>query len=307
MRIPKTFGERTGEKRKANKKYYLIFEGAKTEAQYFNGIASNKEFLNISSLIEIIPVLRSYNEEDWSNPKKILDKFIEYIGAKEEASLTAGAFLDKIIDWLLEEQIISDNGIYNRYNLKDECIKLFENEAVTVILEEAIEIMAEFLAKELNISNAVKQVDEYIKRQFVTYEAGYDKICLIVDRDRQSFKEEQYDYVVETCKEKGYGFYVSNPCFEFWLLLHYEEVLQMDRDILLKNPKETPKSKKRFLEKQLSALMEGYTKNNLRFDKIADKVFKAIEHEKYFCENINGLKTDLGCNIGLLVKEMQIT
>ena len=74
MRIPKTFGERTEEKRKANKKYYLIFEGAKTESQYFNGIASNKEFLNISSLIEIIPVLRSYNEEDWSNPKKILDK-----------------------------------------------------------------------------------------------------------------------------------------------------------------------------------------------------------------------------------------
>ena len=66
MRIPKTFGERNEKEREPAKKYYLIYEGAKTEAQYFNGIIQNKEKLNINSLIELIPVLRSYNEEDWS-------------------------------------------------------------------------------------------------------------------------------------------------------------------------------------------------------------------------------------------------
>lgn len=38
MRIPKTFGERTESERKVLKKYYLIYEGFKTEVQYFAGI-----------------------------------------------------------------------------------------------------------------------------------------------------------------------------------------------------------------------------------------------------------------------------
>lgn len=305
MRIPKTFGERTESERMTLKKYYLIYEGSKTEVQYFAGIDQNKELLNINSLIEIVPILRSYNEEDWSNPQKILDKLIEYVSVKEGELLTVGAFLDKVIDWLLEEQIISEKGIYNNKNLKEECLKLFESETAIIEIAEASKIVSTFLTTELNISDSVKQIEEYVKRQFVTYEEGYDKICLIADRDKQSFKEEQYDYVAKTCLEKGYNFYISNPCFEFWLLLHYDEILDMDRQKLLTNPKETPRAKKRFLEKQLSLLMGGYNKNNFMFNKILDKVDKAIENEKQFCEKVEDLKTDLGCNIGLLIKEMQ--
>lgn len=305
MRIPKAFGERTESERKAAKKYYLIYEGSKTEAQYFSGIDENKELLNINSLIEIVPILRSYNEEDWSNPKKILDKLIEYVSAKEGESLTVGTFLDKMIDWLLEEQIISDKGIYNKYNLKEKCLELFESETEVVKLTDASKTVSTFLTKELNISDSVKQIEDYIERQFVTYEEGYDKICLIADRDKQIFKEDQYDYVVKTCKEKGYNFYISNPCFELWLLMHYDDILDMDREKLFTNPKETPRAKKRFLEKQLSLLMKGYNKNNLQFAKIVDKVSVAIENEKQFCENIEALKTELGCNVGLLIKEMQ--
>ena len=184
-------------------------------------------------------------------------------------------------------------------------MELFDNETEVVKPTDASKTVSTFLTNELNISDSVKQIEDYIERQFVTYEEGYDKICLIADRDKQSFKEDQYDYVVETCKEKGYNFYISNPCFELWLLLHFEEILDMDREKLLANPKEPAHSKRRFLEKQLSLLMNGYNKNNLQFSKIADKVSIAIENEKQFCENINELKTELGCNIGLLIKEMQ--
>lgn len=305
MRIPKTFGLRTDSERQAVKKYYLIYEGSKTEAQYFSGIGDNKELLNINSLIEIVPILRSYNEEDWSNPQKILDKLICYISEKSDETIVVDTFLDKVIDWLLEEQIISNNAIYNGKNLKYELANLFESKDMVIKISEASEVVATFLTTELNLCDSVNQIEEYIKMQFVTYEAGYDKICLIADRDRQSFKENQYDYVVRTCKEKGYDFYISNPCFEFWLLLHYDEVLDIDREKLLINPKDSPRAKKRFLEKELSSLMCGYSKNNLQFDKLADKVFNAVGNEKQFCEDISGLKTQLGCNIGLLINEMQ--
>ena len=67
----------------------------------------------------------------------------------------------------------------------------------------------------------------------------------IIDRDRESFvsssKNNQYKYVVEKCEEMGFGLYVTNPCFEFWLLLHFDKVFELDRDKLLENPKVTAK------------------------------------------------------------------
>ncbi len=306
MRIQKIFGERSQKEREAARKFYLVYEGSKTEAKYFEGIEQNKTLLNIDSLIEILPILRSYNEQDWSNPKKILDKLVEYVCEKNCDKLTKSSFVDKVIDWLLEEQIISEKGVYTKDNLKPIILNLFDGEPDLLDLKEATKVASNFLIKELSISDSIIQIEDYIKRQFVTYEEGHDKICLIADRDKQSFKEDQFDYVVNTCNEKGYEFYISNPCFELWLLMHYDEIFDMDKEKLLANPKETPRAKKRFLEKQLSLLMKGYNKNNLNFEKLIMRIGKAIKNEKKFCENIENLKTDLGCNIGLLIEQMKL-
>ena len=58
--------------------------------------------------------------------------------------------------------------------------------------------------------------------------------------------------VLKTCREKGFRFYVSNPCFEFWLLLHFDEVFDLDRDKLLENPQVT--AKRRYTEHELRKL-----------------------------------------------------
>ena len=90
-------------------------------------------------------------------------------------------------------------------------------------------------------------------------------------------------------------------------LLHYDEILALDKGKLLKNPKEPPRARKRFLEKKLSELMGGYNKENLDFEKLLDKVECAIENEKHFCEDVTALKNELGTNVGLLLKELMGT
>ncbi|MEA3422876.1 MAG: RloB domain-containing protein [Bacillota bacterium] len=63
----------------------------------------------------------------------------------------------------------------------------------------------------------------------------------MVDRDKGSFvnhpNNNQYAYVVEKCRENGIDFYLTNPCFEFWLLLHFDEVHQLDKTSLLEKKK----------------------------------------------------------------------
>ena len=72
MRENRTFAERTKVLKtdEANKKYFLVYEGSDTEVIYFDAIRSLREDIGINPLIELIPIIRSFSEEGWSNPKK---------------------------------------------------------------------------------------------------------------------------------------------------------------------------------------------------------------------------------------------
>lgn len=78
MREKRTFAERTSTKTsdEVNRKYFLVYEGTSTEVKYFDAINSMKNTIGINPIIELIPLIRSYSENNWSNPKKILDRII---------------------------------------------------------------------------------------------------------------------------------------------------------------------------------------------------------------------------------------
>ncbi|RLB70224.1 MAG: hypothetical protein DRH04_03980 [Deltaproteobacteria bacterium] len=47
-----------------------------------------------------------------------------------------------------------------------------------------------------------------------------DQVWLVIDRD--IWPEEQLTDVCTACREQGFVIAVSNPCFEYWLLLHFD-------------------------------------------------------------------------------------
>ncbi|WP_339980663.1 RloB domain-containing protein [Fusobacterium necrophorum] len=55
---------------------------------------------------------------------------------------------------------------------------------------------------------------------------------------------------------------MTNPCFEFWLLLHFEEVLSMNKEKLLLNNRVN--SKNRYVEAKLKEILPKYSKT--RYD-----------------------------------------
>lgn len=72
MRERKRFAERTRVlvSDEVRQKYFLVYEGENTELVYFDAITELREDLKLNPLIELVPIVRSYNEEGWSNPKK---------------------------------------------------------------------------------------------------------------------------------------------------------------------------------------------------------------------------------------------
>ena len=312
MREKRKFAERTriSKEDRTIKKYFLVFEGNRTEEIYFNAINELKDKIGINPLIEIISIERTYTEEGWSNPKKILEQLLKDLEEIENGKISYRTLVDKIIEIIMQDEkisskilkeISSEKMIENIKNDIESLDNIVEN------VEEDCEFLLNMIIKKLfltieEIPNILETVLKNIENKQITYSEDIDKMCLIVDRDKKSFKEEQYNYVKEECKKKNFKLYVTNPCFEFWLLLHFDEVHLINKEELLENKRAS--SKVRFVESELKKYFP-YNKNKYNAELLIEKIDLAIENEKKFCENIEELKDKLGSNIGLLIKELK--
>ena len=314
MRESRTFAERTKvlKSDEAVKKYFLIYEGSDTEVIYFDAVRTMRESIGINPLIELIPIIRSFSEEGWSNPKKILDRVIENLRESKEQFISYESLLNRIMDYLYETKVITTSKVLARNIWKtmlqtcDKKLKKSTEDRVDNI-ETSCKILIEDLREEYEVVNIVEDISEIIKDSGLTYEEGFDQICLIVDRDKDSFistpENNQYKYVLDKCNKMGFQFCVTNPCFEFWLLLHFDEVFELDEEKLLNNSKVT--AKRRYAENELRKIWPGYNKSSYHSEKLVKNIDKAIENEKKFCEDIEKLENSVGSNIGRLIQKMR--
>lgn len=68
-------------------------------------------------------------------------------------------------------------------------------------------------------SHVLKRMKKFLKTESLQ---GTDEAWLVVDRD--SWPETTLDELWKWSTEKAHrGFALSNPCFEYWLLLHFED------------------------------------------------------------------------------------
>lgn len=144
------------------------------------------------------------------------------------------------------------------------------------------------------------------------YEKDLDKVYLVFDRDYRKL-DDWLDKIIELCRKHNIYIAMSTPNFELWLLLHFPDISQYDKHMLLENPKnrknkifaEASKDKK-YLEILVAKAAGGYTKGRkLRFERFINGVSLAIEQEKLFSEDLEFLKSNAGSNVGLLLEDMK--
>jgi len=221
------------------KKYYFVFEGSNTESDYFKGIQKYSKELEISNLIEIIPLEKDESICTHSDPKRLL---------------------------------------HFARSTKEDLIK-------------------------------TEEFDENI-----------DKFVIVFDRD--SFKpvdkkrQEYLEFINEA--EKDAILAVTSPCFEIWLLLHFDIItidgseqetlssLKINYEKYRQNQKVS--NKHTFTSKAFSETAGTNPKSNLNFDNLLDKIQNAIEKEKseILEKDIIKMVDNLGSNIGLLIEQLRI-
>ena len=315
MRESRTFGKRKREElpqREVNIKYILLTEGTETEPQYFEAVEENKKQLGIPPIIKILPLMRSYGENGWSNPKKILDRLLLNLKESTSNKISYSTLLNAMIDCLYYSEYLSKHKelIPEISNLLDRIyrnvLKVTPDDFVED-KEATVTKVTEFLAKEKPriCELIIKNIGDALNEQSIPYAPDIDKICLVVDRDPMSFTSSQFDYVKNTCVTNNVQFYISNPGFELWLLMHSSNFATMKDDLATKFSTMAPPEFLNHIKSLLKQEFNGYNKSKLKTKPFMQAINTAVANEKVFTENIDALKNDMGTNVGLLIQRMR--
>jgi hypothetical protein len=100
---------------------------------------------------------------------------------------------------------------------------------------------------------------------------------------------------------------VTSPCFELWLILHYENALENyilpNREKLLENEKVSRTHT--FASSLFSEISGTNPKSGTFFNKLRNHVDLAIEQEKELEQGIREMAGNLGSNVGMLIEQMR--
>lgn len=157
------------------------------------------------------------------------------------------------------------------------------------------------------------------RRHLTPEDLSYDRFCVIVDRDYYSdiFRlgknetcSEYYANLIDYFNGSDISLYVTNPAFEFWLIMHFDDIKFSDEEMLINAKDHT---NKRYAERVLADHLVGYRKNALDTEPFvgSSKDCKPIKtairemENKGYSTSLELLKNNLGSNLGLLIKEMQ--
>lgn len=191
MRESRTFAGRSNvlKNNEVKKRYFLVFEGAMTEKIYFEALENNQNGIDIDPLIELVPIIRSYSEDGWSNPKKILDRLISNLEEEETGQFTYETLLNRIMDYLYDEKILTTSKVQAHALwriLEAGCKKILKRYLSDYVDNLAVDCnrLIEYLNNESDVVNIVEDITDIIKTSNITYDSKFDQVCLIVDRDK---------------------------------------------------------------------------------------------------------------------------
>jgi hypothetical protein len=130
-----------------------------------------------------------------------------------------------------------------------------------------------------------------------------DELWMIIDTDRWK----NIPDIISECKKQSNMFVaVSNPCFEFWLLLHIKDIKEYNEnelDLILKNAKVN--SRKNYVETKITEILGSYNKSNPKPELFIPNIDFAIEQARQLDENKDEYPSKLGSHVYKVIEKLK--
>lgn len=272
--------EEETDKVEPQKVFFLSVEGNATEKEYFEAISANRKALGINAIVDI-EVLNRRRKDTNSAPEHVVELLEEYLRLREYG---IESLVNDIPKDFVEKYGIE--FIQNYLESEEKISRKKKNEFVSDLLKIGYDI------------NYRKYLDKY--------HSELDEFGILIDRDMQTHSKEDMIECIKYCRDKGYACYISNPCFEFWLLLHLSDVKKEYRDRMAEIKENRKVSGKHtFVSKEVSEKAH-HGKSGINFRKnYMPYIDNAISRAKEFASTEDELVDNIGCNVWKLVEKIK--
>lgn len=259
--------------------YFLSVEGAQTEPSYFNNL--NKILKEIGVDDVCIHVLKHSNDE-FGAPEDVYSLIEECIQLREDKKFLPIPAKEVLRREFTEEQIFS--LLENQSDLPQEQIVKFND----ILLRLGI----------------TRNYREYL----INKPSEVDRFAIVIDRDMHSHSRDSLEKIITAASAKNVICCLTNPCFEFWLLLHLEDVEVLKLPETLVALKENRKISK--AHTYASSYVSKIARHKKRISESTFNKFyklnlqKAINGAAEFSINPLELLDEVGSSVPLLLNEI---
>lgn len=262
---------------------FLSVEGNNTERCYFEHLG---EYLSTKKQVLFkIEVLWRKRNDGHSSPKAVLELLQECVSIRSGDVLPA------------------NSDLFNQ--LREQ----FSSEQLSMFMHDPSSLQ----------SQIVKGIDEELlkigisfsyRRYLRDYYSEGDIFAIVIDRDKKSNSRQLIEDCILECRKQGYSCYLTNPCFEFWLLLHLCDVKQEYNDkldLLLDNPRQS--NAHTYVSKEVSdkASHGKRISASVFKDRYFPKIVNAKNQSEEFATRLEDIIDCLGTNLRDFFTSFDIT
>ena len=251
---------------------FLSVEGEVTERRYFEFVRESRETLGIKSVVEIHVLRRG---DSSSSPEKVVELLENYLEVRNNNDFLAE--VDKL------ELKHYDKEFIHKYLEAPDTIDVKEKRQFEGFLKE----------EQLDLTYLL-----FLNKFKGSDNGENDVFGIVIDRDAGNHRPENMARIFDECDEKGYRCFLTNPRFEFWLLLHVADVKSEYPDELEKMLDFNDET----VDKHLLEKTGGGKKIQRKtFDTyFLPNIDTAIERANGLCTSRNKLLDQLGSTLGEL-------
>ena len=251
---------------------FLSVEGEVTERRYFEFVRESRETLGIKSVVEIHVLRRG---DSSSSPEKVVELLENYLEVRNNND-----FLEEVDKLELKHY---DKEFIHKYLEAPDTIDVKEKRQFEGFLKE----------EQLDLTYLL-----FLNKFKGSDNGENDVFGIVIDRDAGNHSPENMARIFDECDEKGYRCFLTNPRFEFWLLLHVADVKSEYPDELEKMLDFNDET----VDKHLLEKTGGGKKIQRKtFDTyFLPNIDTAIERANGLCTSRNELLDQLGSTLGEL-------
>lgn len=194
------------------RRVFVACEGFRSEIDYLNEVLRQSEALGLRGRVEVIVLNRYPTDSGLSHPAPVISMTADHMEYLSSGRCAVDLFLSRLLDSVGGEGRAAVNELRSDAGFAERCEGRFVSD-----LDDVREYAYGFMAERGFIADVTFE-DQ-------VYDRSTDEVCIIIDRDEGDERvAESYGNFVGSCKSNGFELFVTNPKFEFWVLMHLDGI-----------------------------------------------------------------------------------